>query len=151
MVIIQRLLNVVLVTVRYIFDEHRQLSPAGITLLKVSRTCFSRRFKLNVMQAAMVSNLVLAALCVHLGLDVHIQHVKDPIPASVKSYRTRLRALQDSEYKLAEKEQRSPGQYWLEAEPPKVGDQCRTFINKLMLGSGAFRYHGIDCWSTLHL
>lgn len=68
----------------------------------------------------MVSNHALAALCVHLGLHEHIQYTQNQIGNTIKTYIARLRALQKTEYDLAKVEQRSPGQYWLDIEPPKV-------------------------------
>lgn len=68
----------------------------------------------------MVSNHTLAALCVHLELHLHIQHTESQLSNNIKTYSNRLRSLKRAEYELAYAEHRSPGQYWLETEPPKV-------------------------------
>lgn len=67
----------------------------------------------------MVSNHTLAALCVHHGLHKHVQYANFSVD-NVKGYIFRLENLRKVEYERAVAEQRSPGQYWLEVEPPKV-------------------------------
>jgi endoribonuclease Dicer len=42
------------------------------------------------------------------------------LASSIQIYADKLKSKQTEEYKLAEKEGRLPGQYWLEIEPPKV-------------------------------
>jgi endoribonuclease Dicer len=68
----------------------------------------------------MVSNSALAAVCVWSGLHEHLLYESYSLAASIQEYVTTLKAKQDEEYRAAEKEGRSPGQYWLELEPPKV-------------------------------
>lgn len=73
-------------------------------------------------QSAMVSNSALAAICVWSGLHEHLLYESYPLAASIQEYVTTLKAKQNEEYQAAEREGRSPGQYWLEIEPPKVID-----------------------------
>ncbi len=68
----------------------------------------------------MVSNNVLAALCVYSGLHRHIVFQSSELAMSFEKYERVIRGKQAEEYALAEKEGRMPGQYWFEVEPPKV-------------------------------
>ena len=70
-------------------------------------------------QSAMVSNQTLAALCILTGLHKVIQCSGD-IGRAITGYEKRINWLKDQEYKRATAERRLPGQFWLEAEPPKV-------------------------------
>ncbi|KAH9947264.1 hypothetical protein B0H21DRAFT_345297 [Amylocystis lapponica] len=102
--------------VRNIFQQHPHLSPGGLTLLK----------------SAMVSNHALAALCVHIGLHKHVQHVSSDLAASIRIYAEGIKARRKQEHKLAEQEKRQPCQYWLDIEPPKVlSDVVESIIGAL--------------------
>ncbi|KAF7966789.1 hypothetical protein HWV62_36991 [Athelia sp. TMB] len=89
--------------IRHIYDRDPQLSPGGLTLLK----------------GAMVSNSALAAVCVQSGLQEHLLFDSYILASSIQTYTDELAAKQAAEYALAEKEDRQPGQYWLDLEPPK--------------------------------
>ncbi|KAF8639433.1 hypothetical protein AX16_010288 [Volvariella volvacea WC 439] len=90
--------------IRYIFDREDKLSPGGLTLLK----------------GAMVSNAALAAICVWSGLHDHLLFDSQHLANSIQAYATQVQSKQAEEYAAAAKEGRSPGQYWLEIEPPKA-------------------------------
>lgn len=68
----------------------------------------------------MVSNSALAAVCVWAGFHDHLLFDSLTLGSTIQSYIDNLKAKQKREYELAAKEGRSPGQYWLEIEPPKV-------------------------------
>jgi endoribonuclease Dicer len=68
----------------------------------------------------MVSNSTLAAVCVWSGLQEHLLFESYILAGSIQAYADELKLKQAKEYELAEKEHRTPGQYWLEIEPPKV-------------------------------
>ncbi len=68
----------------------------------------------------MVSNATLATICVLMGLYKHAQHASLDLTNSIAAYVEQVRVLQDQEYKLAAGENRQPGQFWFEIEPPKV-------------------------------
>lgn len=68
----------------------------------------------------MVSNSALAAVCVWSGLQEHILFESFVLEDGIKSYVNELKIKQTKEHELAAKEDRPPGQYWLELEPPKV-------------------------------
>lgn len=72
----------------------------------------------------MVSNETLAAFCVHVGLQQYIHMASKELTAAIQKYTDFLTELRKKEYDFAEREQRLPGQYWLDMpmEPPKV---CR--------------------------
>ncbi|KAF9469115.1 hypothetical protein BDZ94DRAFT_1208489 [Collybia nuda] len=90
--------------IRHIYDRDQQLSPGGLTLLK----------------SAMVSNSALAAICVWSGLHEHLLYESYILATSIQEYVTAIKTKQDEEYRAAEREDRPPGQYWLEIEPPKA-------------------------------
>ena len=98
------------VVARHIFERHPHLSPGGLTLLK----------------GAMVSNRALAAFCVHAGLHRHLVLASDQLANAIAKYVEALEARRSREYELATRENRLPGQYWLDLpmEPPKVS--CNT-------------------------
>ena len=68
----------------------------------------------------MVSNSALAAVCVWSGLQQYLLFESNQLSNSIQSYANELKERQDKEYALAAEEGRSPGQYWLDTEPPKV-------------------------------
>ena len=68
----------------------------------------------------MVSNSALAAVCVWSGLQEHLLFESYILASSIQAYADALKVKQANEYELADKEDRQPGQYWLEIEPPKV-------------------------------
>lgn len=67
-----------------------------------------------------MSNSTLAAVCVWSGLQEHLLFESYILAGSIQAYADELKLKQTKEYELAEKENRAPGQYWLEIEPPKV-------------------------------
>jgi len=68
----------------------------------------------------MVSNSALAAVSVWSGLHEHLLFESSQLEYSIRSYVNELKTKKDREYDLAAQEGRSPGQYWLEIDPPKV-------------------------------
>lgn len=68
----------------------------------------------------MVSNATLAAVCVWSGLHEHLMFESYTLANNIRIYADELSTKEGEEYALAQKECRSPGQYWLEIEPPKV-------------------------------
>jgi endoribonuclease Dicer len=68
----------------------------------------------------MVSNSALAAVSVSSGLHEYLLFESSQLEYGIRSYVTELKAKKDKEYELAKQEGRSPGQYWLEIEPPMV-------------------------------
>lgn len=68
----------------------------------------------------MVSNSALAAVCIWAGLDEYLMFEAPVLAHNIRAYAQKLREKQKEEYALAQQEGRSPGQYWLETEPPKV-------------------------------
>lgn len=76
--------------------------------------------ELMIFQGAMVSNSALAAVCVSSGLREHLLFESYQLAGSIEVYANELKTRQQKEYLAAEREGRSPGQYWLGIEPPKV-------------------------------
>ena len=68
----------------------------------------------------MVSNSALAAVSVWSGLHEFLLFESSQLEYGIQSYVNELKAKKDKEYELASQEGRSPGQYWLEIDPPKV-------------------------------
>ncbi|KAK7061646.1 hypothetical protein R3P38DRAFT_2494335 [Favolaschia claudopus] len=88
---------------RHVYERYPKVSPGGLTMLK----------------GAMVSNSTLAAICVLSGLHQHIL-LASHFANSVSEYISRLKLKRSEEYELARLEERSPGQYWQETDPPKA-------------------------------
>jgi endoribonuclease Dicer len=88
----------------------------------------------------MVSNSALAAVCVWSGLQEHLLFESYALASNMQSYVDELQMKQAQEYELAAREERLPGQYWLEIEPPKVIVQPpkMTDVNKHLLPLGPF-------------
>ena len=68
----------------------------------------------------MVSNSALAAVCIQAGLHEHLIFESFTLANNIQFYAENLKAKQAEEYQAAVNEDRMPGQYWLEVEPPKV-------------------------------
>jgi endoribonuclease Dicer len=68
----------------------------------------------------MVSNAALASLCISSGLQEHIVFESPILAKNIQAYAVKLEAKKSEEYALAQQAGRSPGQYWLDVEPPKV-------------------------------
>jgi endoribonuclease Dicer len=68
----------------------------------------------------MVSNSALAAVSVSSGLHEYLLFESSQLEYGIRSYVADIKDKKDKEYALAKQEGRSPGQYWLEIEPPKV-------------------------------
>ncbi|KAF9055191.1 ribonuclease III [Hymenopellis radicata] len=97
--------------IRNIFREDERHTPGALTILK----------------AAMVSNNVLAALCVYSEL-------RESNPRK-----------QAEEYALAEKEGRMPGQYWFEVEAPKpLADIVESVLGAAYVTENFNIAHGPD-------
>jgi len=71
-------------------------------------------------KGAMVSNSALAAACVFSGLHEHFAHESPLLGITIQQYISKLQSHQKKEYEAAASEGRSPGQYWLGLEAPKV-------------------------------
>ncbi|TFK55753.1 ribonuclease III [Heliocybe sulcata] len=104
--------------IRHLYFRETQLSPGGLTLLK----------------GAMVSNSALAALCVWSGLHRHLLFESKELASSIQTYEAQLKVRQDTEYAEADLEGRSPGQYWLDIEPPKaLSDVVESIIGAIYI------------------
>ncbi|KAF8913820.1 hypothetical protein CPB84DRAFT_1832684 [Gymnopilus junonius] len=104
--------------IRHIFDRDQQLSPGALTMLK----------------GAMVSNSALAAVCVWSGLQEHLLFESPQLASNIQAYTDELKQRQQREYSLADEEGRSPGQYWLDIEPPKaLSDVIESVIGAIYI------------------
>ena len=84
----------------------------------------------------MVSNSALAAVCIQAGLHEHLIFESFTLANNIQFYAENLKAKQAEEYQAAVNEDRMPGQYWLEVEPPKV---CiRTIVLQIYLTGSLF-------------
>ena len=68
----------------------------------------------------MVENKTLAALCVHIGLHNHIIHNSSQVRDRITGYCKALERARAAEAALAQQEERSLSQYWLDVDCPKV-------------------------------
>ncbi|KAI0352690.1 hypothetical protein OH77DRAFT_1428097 [Trametes cingulata] len=110
---------------RHIYARHPHLSPGGLTLLK----------------GAMVSNRALAALCVHAGLHRHLHLASEQLAGTIRRYVDALAELRAREYDASAREERLPGQYWLDVpmEPPKcLSDVVESVVGALYVSDGFF-------------
>ncbi|THH00410.1 hypothetical protein EW026_g2116 [Hermanssonia centrifuga] len=121
--------------VNYVFSSHPQLSPGGLTVFK----------------AAMVSNATLATICVLMGLYKHAQHASLDLTNSIAAYVEQVRVLQDQEYKLAAGENRQPGQFWFEIEPPKVLSDVMESIIGAIYVDDSYKNNGVQIFFDNHL
>ena len=74
----------------------------------------------SALQGAMVSNVTLAAVCVWSGLHEHLLFESGALEENILAYADQLKVQQKRAYEQASRENRPPGQYWVEVEPPKV-------------------------------
>ncbi|TBU32155.1 hypothetical protein BD311DRAFT_655259 [Dichomitus squalens] len=112
---------------RYIWERHPYLSPGGLTMLKAN--------------GAMVSNQTLAAFCVHVGLQQYLRMESKDLSTAIQKYIDFLEELRKKEYDFASREQRLPGQYWLDMpmEPPKcLSDVVESLIGALYVSDNFF-------------
>ncbi|KAJ7699997.1 hypothetical protein B0H17DRAFT_1196016 [Mycena rosella] len=115
--------------IRHIFERDSKLTPGGLTLLK----------------GAMVSNSALGAVCISSGLHKHLL-LAPRILSSVTEYSNQLKVTQTEEYEMARVENRSPGQYWHELEPPKVlSDVVESVIGAIYI-SDNFTAVGVEAF-----
>ncbi|KAM6495963.1 Ribonuclease III domain containing protein [Amanita muscaria] len=89
--------------VKYVFEREPRLSSGGLSLLK----------------AAMVSNSTLATIFVSAKLSNGLSYGPRDM-TSLNSFANMIEILRNEEYKRAETEKRSPGQFWRTVEPPKM-------------------------------
>lgn len=75
----------------------------------------------------MVSNSALAAISVHYGLHKFLIVESDAVKKAINEYVPEIEEKQRAEYAAAQEEGRSPGQYWLDVEPPKVCNKNDRF------------------------
>ncbi|KAH7887826.1 hypothetical protein F5I97DRAFT_1952052 [Phlebopus sp. FC_14] len=107
--------------VRYIFSRDERLSPGAMTMLK----------------GAMVSNSTLAAVCVLSGLHSYLHFESHALACALESYTRQLDSRRLRESGVAAHEQRDPGQYWLDLEPPKVlSDIVESVIGAIYVSDG---------------
>ena len=76
----------------------------------------------------MVSNSALAAICVITGLHRHLICHSPELKNSIDTYEVTLQSRRAREYETATKENRRPGQYWTDLEPPKVRHESLSQI-----------------------
>ncbi|KAF9534830.1 hypothetical protein CPB83DRAFT_901776 [Crepidotus variabilis] len=115
--------------IRHIYDRDQQLSPGALTMLK----------------GAMVSNSALAAVCVWSGLHEYLLFESSQLEYGIQSYVNELKEKKTQEYILAAQEGRTPGQYWLEIEPPKaLSDVLESIIGAIYI-SDNFSPIGAEC------
>lgn len=74
----------------------------------------------SALQGAMVSNVTLAAVCVWSGLHEYLLFESGALEENILAYADQLKEQQKRAYEQASRENRAPGQYWVEVEPPKV-------------------------------
>ncbi|TFK28818.1 hypothetical protein FA15DRAFT_664885 [Coprinopsis marcescibilis] len=116
--------------IRHIFDRESSLSPGGLTLLK----------------SAMVANSTLAALCILSGIHQHVIFGSYHLSKSMGEYAESISRKAEEEYTLAEKEDRPPGQFWTDVEPPKaLSDIIESIIGALYI-SDDFSPVGIEAF-----
>ncbi|PIL36734.1 Dicer [Ganoderma sinense ZZ0214-1] len=102
---------------------------------------FNRPELLGQALSAMVSNETLAAFCVHVGLQQYIHMESKELTAAIQKYMDFLGELRKKEYDFAERENRLPGQYWLDMpmEPPKcLSDVVESLIGALYVSDNFF-------------
>jgi len=68
----------------------------------------------------MVSNQALGAICIEVGLRKHLMYESYDLANKIEAYTENLKQKRDAEYELARKEDRPPGQYWIDTTPPKA-------------------------------
>ena len=134
--------------IRHIYDRDQQLSPGALTMLKVNliQPMSSHGHLFNTIQGAMVSNSALAAVSVWSGLHEYLLFESSPLEYGIRSYVNELKDKKEKEYELATQEGRSPGQYWLEIEPPKVRRSIALVVSLLSVYSN-FRLY--QTWWSL--
>lgn len=87
-----------------------------------------------------MSNSALAAVCVWSGLQQHLLFESHHLADSIQVYADKLKASQNKEYAVAAQENRSPGQFWLEIEPPKVAKiPNKAFLRLSLLDCRRYR------------
>ncbi|KAF9569018.1 ribonuclease III [Agrocybe pediades] len=107
--------------IRYIFDRDQTLSPGGLTMLK----------------GAMVSNSALAAVCAWSGLHEYLLFESTALSANIQDYISQLKERQEKEYASATQQDRPPGQYWLDLEPPKaLSDVIESIVGAIYISDG---------------
>lgn len=100
----------------------------------------------------MVSNPPLATLCVTSGMYEFVEAGPHHLGDSLKRFVEEVLARRDKEFELAAKENRSPGQYWLDIECPKV--PFHLMLLACVYGrseSDCIRYHGGNSRSPLRV
>ena len=95
----------------------------------------------------MVSNSALAAVSVWSGLHEYLLFESSPLEYGIRSYVNELKVKKEKEYELAIQEGRSPGQYWLDLEPPKVRRSIALVVSLLSVHSNFRLYQ--TWWSLL--
>ncbi|PPQ92348.1 LOW QUALITY PROTEIN: hypothetical protein CVT25_008698 [Psilocybe cyanescens] len=124
----------ILLIIRHIFDRDQQLAPGALTMLKACCHHVKSAVITRVNHGAMVSNSALAAVCVWSGLQEHLLFESPNLAASIEAYINELKERQEKEYTLAEQEGRTPGQYWLDIEPPKaLSDVVESIVGAIYI------------------
>lgn len=92
----------------------------------------------------MVSNKTIAAICALSGLHVYIQCGSRELIGNIDAHAAKISELKKAEDALAKQEGRSPGQFWLDVETPKViGDVVESIIGAMYVCDG-YELHGVQ-------
>jgi endoribonuclease Dicer len=95
----------------------------------------------------MVSNAVLAAICVSAGLHEHLLFDASLMQDNLEDYVDRITERQEEAHRQAQQDGQSPGQYWVDVEPPKaLSDVIESIIGALYVSDnfsplGAERFY----------
>ncbi|THH17944.1 hypothetical protein EW146_g2946 [Bondarzewia mesenterica] len=116
-------------------DVTAKLRPGSIRAVeKIIGHKFTRPHLLAQALGAMVSNAALAAVCIQAGLHEHLIFESFTLASNIQTYAENIKAKQAEEHDLAAKEGRSPGQYWVDVEPPKaLSDVVESIIGAIYI------------------
>lgn len=99
----------------------------------------------------MVSNQALGAICVEVGLHDHLMFESFDLANKIRDYAEKLKLKRDTEYELAKKEDRAPGQYWIDTTPPKARSRkARTSLTRLTFVPGTLGCRRVRDWRNFH-
>ena len=98
----------------------------------------------------MMSNSTLATIFVSSKLSNGVSYGPREI-TSLNSFANTIESLRNEEYKRAETEKRSPGQFWQGIEPPKVSGTFIELAGHLKLSLDADYSTQVDDWCIMHV